>query len=151
MVRLSEMPEPEKLVLLIEDSADDAFFFKRSLQNAPLRNPVRVVPDIDEAIRYFEGTAQYADRSLFPLPSIAVIDLNVPRNDGFDLVKWLRARPEFHHLHIIVVSGVNRMQDITRAYQLGASSFLTKPVTPEDLRQLANAFPEYWRVASHPC
>ena len=145
------MPEPEKLVLLVEDSADDVFLFRRSLTNAHLRNPVHAVPDIQEATDYFEGRGQYADRSLFPLPSITVIDLHIPGSNSFDFVKWLRTRPESSNLHIIVVSGVERLQDVNRAYQMGANSFLTKPVRPDDLRNLANAFPANWRVAPRPC
>ena len=138
------MTAPEKLILLVEDSADDVFFFKRVLATARLKNPVQAVQNVDEAIGYFEGTAIYADRSLFPLPNIAVIDLHLPGKDGFHLLAWLRDHPQFRTLHTIVLSGVNRMYEVNRAYQMGATSFLTKPIKPEDLRHLATAFPAHW-------
>ena len=138
------MRTPEKVILLVEDAAEDVFFFRRTLASAHLKNPVHAVPDVHEAICYLEGAGQYSDRSLFPLPSIAVVDLNLPVTDGFELLKWLRDHPRFHNLHIVVISAVNRLQDINRAYQLRASSFLTKPIKHEDLRNLAQAYPAHW-------
>jgi CheY-like chemotaxis protein len=138
------MPLSERLILLVDDSADDVFLFKRTLAKAHLKNPVQAVANVDEAICYLEGKAAYADRSLFPVPSIVLIDLQMPEKNGFQLLTWLRDRVQFRNLHVIVVSGINRMQDVNRAYQLGASSFLIKPVNVEDLRNLTRAFPAHW-------
>jgi CheY-like chemotaxis protein len=138
------MPASEKLILLVEDSTDDVFVFKRALARANLENHVYVAPDVDDAICYLEGVGTYADRSLFPLPSIAMIDLRMPNKDGFHLLKWLHDRPEFWHVQIVVVSGISRTQEVTRAYKLGASSFVIKPIQEGDLRRLARAYPAYW-------
>jgi len=138
------MAAPEKLILLVEDSADDVFLFKRVLAKAHLKNPVHAVADIEDAIRYLEGSGTYADRSLFPWPSIAIVDLHLPNKDGFYLLQWLRERPNLAHLNLVVVTGVSRLADMNRAYQMGASSFLMKPVKEEDVRNLARAFPTYW-------
>jgi CheY-like chemotaxis protein len=138
------MAVPDKVILLVEDSADDVFLFKRGLAKARLQNPVQTVQNVDDAIQYLEGSAPYADRSVFPLPSILIIDLRMPSKDGFDLLAWRDAHPEFNNLHVVVMSGIERMQDVSRAYQMGVHSFLTKPIKPEDLRNLANVFPQYW-------
>jgi CheY-like chemotaxis protein len=138
------MAAHERLILLVEDSADDVFLFKRTLATVRFKNPVQAVPHVDEAIRYLEGAGQYADRSLFPLPSIVIIDLHLPEKDGFHLLSWLRDRPEFADLHIVAVSGVNRLRDINLAYQLGASTFLTKPIREDDLRNLAHSCLAHW-------
>ena len=138
------MPAVQKLILLVEDSADDVFLFKRALTKAFLTNPVQAVCDVDDAIRYFEGTDPYNDRSVFPLPAIAVIDLHMPNKDGFQLLAWLQNRPQFASLQIIAVSGIERLNEMRRAYQMRATSFLTKPIKSEDLRNLARSFPAQW-------
>jgi CheY-like chemotaxis protein len=138
------MPAPEKLILLVEDSTDDVFVFKRALARTNLKNPVSVAPDVEDAICYLEGVGTYADRSLFPLPSIVIIDLRMPNKDGFHLLEWLHDRPEFWNVNIVVVSGVSRTQEVNRAYKMGASSFLIKPIQEDDLRRLARAYPAYW-------
>jgi CheY-like chemotaxis protein len=132
------------VILLVEDSADDVFFFKRELEKAALNNPVRVVHTVDDAICHLEGLDEFADRSQFPLPSIAIVDLHLPEKDGFDLLRWLGNKPQFRTLHVVVMTGIGRLQDINRAYQMGANSFLTKPIKKDDLQNLARAFPAHW-------
>jgi CheY-like chemotaxis protein len=138
------MPSPEKLILLIEDSADDVFFFRRELEKAGFRNPVYSVQTVDEAICYLEGTGDFADRSKFPMPSIAIIDLHLPHKDGFEFLRWLATKPQYRSLHVVVVTGIGRLQDVNRAYQMGANSFLTKPLKAQDLQNLATGFSAYW-------
>ena len=137
------MAAAEKLVLLVEDSTDDVFFFKRELQRAGLKNPLHAVETVEAAINYIDGREQYADRARFPLPSIVVLDLHLPGKDGFEFLQWLATKPQ-RNLHVVVLTGVGRLQEINRAYQLGAHSFLTKPVRDEDLRNLAKAFTSVW-------
>src|SRR5688572_28274426 len=139
------MATEDRLILLIEDSAEDVLFFKRTLSTALLGNPMQAVQSVDEAIGYLEGTGEYFDRSVFPLPSIVIVDLHLPNKDGFEFFRWLRGKPEFRNLHVVAVSGVGRLQEINRAYGLGANSFLTKPVKAEDLRNLARGFAAYWK------
>ena len=138
---LLEMPPSDKVILLVDDSADDVFLFKRMLARTHLRNPVQAVAKVEEAICYLEGSGIYADRAVFPVPSIAIIDLHAPNKDGFYLLEWIRGRSALRDLHVIVVSGVNRLQDVNRAYQMGAHSFLTKPIKEEDILNLARAYP----------
>lgn len=138
------MAVTDKLLLLVEDSPDDVFFFKRELQKAGLENPVHSVETVSVAIAYIDGQGQYADRSKFPIPSIVVLDLHLPGKDGFDFLHWLGTTPLLRNLHVVVLTGIGRLQEINRAYQMGANSFLTKPVREDDLRNLAKAFPGYW-------
>ena len=138
------MSAPNKLILLVEDSPDDIFFFKRSLEKAGLKNPVHMLQNVDDAIRYLDGRGEFADRVNFPLPSIIVVDLHVPGKDGFELLNWLGDKPHLRSVHVIVLTGIGRLQDINRAYKMGANSFLTKPIKEEDLRNLAAAFAAYW-------
>jgi CheY-like chemotaxis protein len=138
------MPSREKLILLVEDSVDDVFFFKRSIDKAGLKNPVHVLQSVDDAICYLDGRNEFANREHFPLPSIIVVDLHVPGKDGFELLKWLGDKAQLRSLHVIVLTGIGRMEDINRAYQMGANSFLTKPIKDEDLKNLAAAYAACW-------
>jgi CheY-like chemotaxis protein len=138
------MAPVNSLILLVDDSEDDAFFFKRALEQARLRNPIQVVHDVDQAISYLEGTGRFTDRGEFPLPTIVFMDLHIPGKDGFELLKWLGSRPQFRNLHLVAVSGIGRLQEVNRAYQMGANSFVTKPIKPEDLQNLARGFAAYW-------
>jgi CheY-like chemotaxis protein len=138
------MPARLNLILLIEDSEDDVFFFKRAMEQAKLSNPVQVVHDVGQAIGYLEGAGPFADRSQFPLPKIIFVDLHMPSKDGFEFLKWLGDKREFRTLHVVAISGIGRMQEINRAYQIGANSFVTKPIKPEDLQNLARGFSAYW-------
>ena len=138
------MPAPDNLILLIEDSEDDVFFFKRALGQAKLNNPVQAVPDAAQASKYLEGSDPFADRAQFPLPKIIFLDLHLPSKDGFEFMKWLASKPQFRTVHLVVMSGVGRLEEVNRAYQMGANSFVTKPIKAEDLQNLARGFSAYW-------
>jgi len=135
---------PKKLILLVDDSPDDEFFFRRELKKAGLQNPVHSVESVDAAIGYLEGHGKYAERKQFPLPSVVVLDLNLPVKDGFEFLRCVRAKAHVRDLHVVVVTGVDRLEDINRAYEMGAGSFLTKPIRQDDLRKMAETFSAYW-------
>lgn len=123
---------------------EDVFFFKRTLASSKLPNPVQAVESVDAAICYLEGKGEYANRSLFPEPAIVIVDLHLPNKDGFEFFRWLRERPQLRNLHVVAISGVGWIQEINRAYEMGANSFLTKPVKGEDLWNLARGFAAHW-------
>lgn len=133
------------LILLVEDSNDDALLLKRALRQAELHNPIEVVADVAQAIAYLEGSGPFSDRSRFPAPSILIMDLRLPNKDGFELLRWLGERPQFRNLHVVVLTGTGDIKDVSRAYQMGANSFVTKPARAEDLRNLAKGFAAYWQ------
>lgn len=139
------MPVPAKLILLVDDSNDDAVLFKHALQRAGLKNPTQIVPDVDQAIAYLEGTGPFSDRTQYPMPAILIMDVRLPNKDGFELLRWLGQRPHFRSLHLVVLTGMGDMRDVSKAYQMGANSFLTKPPRPDDLRNLAEGFAASWK------
>ena len=127
---------PVRPILLVEDCDDDALIFKRVLKRVKLESPVQCVCSVDDAICYLEGQGEFADRNRFPFPSIIFIDLKLPNRDGFELVEWIKKRPDMRNLFLVVLSGEGRTLDIAKAYNLGANSFLTKPIRPEDFENL---------------
>lgn len=133
-----------KAILLVEDSRDDELLFLNVMQRAGLANPVLVVRDGGKAISYLRGDGEYSDRVKFPLPAILLLDLKMPVADGFKVLEWIREQTHLVSLHIVVLSHYGETKSINRAYELGAHSFLTKPIKHEDLMDLANHFVGHW-------
>ena len=122
-------------VLLVEDHADDVLLLQRVLKKTHPGCPPHVASTGEEAIAYLDGQGQYADRRAFPLPSIIFLDLKLPGISGFEILTWIRQQPRFDRIQIIVLTGSRHTIDVYRAYELGANSFLAKPV---DLHGLAD-------------
>ncbi|MDB6053747.1 MAG: putative response regulator, CheY [Verrucomicrobiales bacterium] len=139
-----------KTILIAEDSEQDLQMLLRSFHNAGVQNPFHVVRDGLAAIHYLGGTGAYQDRSKFPFPSILLLDLNMPRKDGFDVLAFLREHSLSTNLLTVVLTGLADSRLIDKAYMLGAHSFLRKPTRPEELQNLANFFKDHWLLASPP-
>jgi CheY-like chemotaxis protein len=114
-------------VLIAEDSEDDILFLRRAFRRAGIKNPVREVPDGQQAIQYLEGQGQYSDRKQYPLPCVIITDLKMPNVDGFGLLRWLRDRPEFNPVPKLVLSGSDIERDRQQAAELGACGYFVKP------------------------
>jgi len=125
------------LILLVEDSRDDAFFLRRAFLKAGLSHPIVDVRNGQQAVNYLSGNASYADRSLYPLPKLVLVDLKMPLMDGFELLAWLQSRPELERLPVIVISSSDHASDMAKAIKLGAKDYFVKPNSPEELVQLA--------------
>jgi CheY-like chemotaxis protein len=134
-----------KAILLAEDSPDDEQLFKIVLKKNWVDNPVIVVRDGAEAIAYLDGKGEFADRSKHPLPDILFLDLKMPGVDGFAVLEWLREQPAVKKgLLVIVLTQFGDHNQIRKAYALGATSFLPKPFTGEDLENLIRHFNGRW-------
>ena len=131
-------------ILYAEDETDDIFFMRRAFQQTGIAHPLEAVPDGDEAIAYLAGTGKYADRIAYPLPALVLLDLNMPRTSGFEVLKWIRNRPPVSGLPVLVISSSNHDADIQRASLLGANGYLVKPGNPDDLFEMVKAFKDYW-------
>jgi len=131
-------------ILLVEDSEDDAFLMKRTLNAAGVANPVFVVTDGEQAVDYLAGNGVYADRAAYPLPAVVFLDLKLPLKSGHEVLAWIRAQNAFESLLVIVLTSSDEPADLRRAYSLGASSYLVKPLTPKQLITLAQAFDWKW-------
>lgn len=132
------------LLLLVEDDENQVALVKRAFQKANIVNPLQVVRSGQEAMVYLEGTGPFANREEFPLPKLILLDLKMPGINGFDVLRWLRRQPAFSSLRVIVLTASNEPRDINLAYELGANSFLTKPVNFEDFVLLTQALQGYW-------
>ena len=132
------------LILIAEDDEDHVFLLKRALQKGAVLNPVFVVSDGQEAIEYLKGEGKYADRYEYPLPSLLLLDLKMPQKDGFEVLEWIRQQPGLRRLRVVVLTTSDEPKDIDRAYDLGANSFMVKPLEKEQFFGLTEAIKGYW-------
>lgn len=137
------------LLLLVEDNDDDVFFMKRALKDAAINNPIQVASDGQEAIDYLGGAGKYQDRQQYPLPTLVLLDLKMPRRDGLEVLEWLRSQPALRTLVVIILTTSRENSDMERAYQLGANSFLLKPSNIKALSEMMTALKLYWLTHNH--
>src|SRR5262245_8374290 len=126
------MNEPVR-ILVAEDEADDAFLLERAFARAGIKATIQLARDGQEAVDYLRGSKPSTDRQAQPLPVLVLLDLKMPRLDGFDVLEWLRQQPGLRRLSVVVFSSSNEPRDINRAYDLGANSYAVKPVDPASL------------------
>lgn len=93
---------------------------------------------------YLEGAGPYLNRDEFPLPKLILLDLKMPGISGLDVLRWIRQRPALQPIRVVVLTASNEIRDVNLAYQLGANSFLVKPVDFDDFVQLTQAIQGYW-------
>lgn len=131
-------------ILLLEDSPDDAFLLERAFRRAGVSNPLHVVHDGERALDYLEGRGEYADRMMWPLPVLALLDLRLPRRSGLEVLERVRARPGLRRLPIVVLTSGADPADVARAYDLGANSLLLKPMGSEALQKMVAELADWW-------
>ncbi|QYM79346.1 response regulator [Horticoccus luteus] len=133
-----------KAILLVEDNIDDVLFMKRALSKSGVPNRLFVVENGQKALDYLAGREPYADRSVYPLPRLVLLDLKLPEVPGFDVLRWIRSEPELAGLAVVVLTSSDHPSDIRQAYALGANSFLSKPGNADELGELVRSLADYW-------
>ena len=131
-------------ILVAEDDPTDAYFFQRAFRRAGLPVTLHFVRDGEEVIDYLQGSGSFADRTLHPLPQLVLLDLNMPRLDGFQVLAWVRSQPRLNDLQIVMFSSSDEPKDIHRAHALGANSYLVKPHSMDELMALVGRFKKFW-------
>lgn len=134
----------DQFILLAEDDTNDTVLIKRAFQKAGLGEVLKSVRDGDEALNYLRGVGEFSDRSRFPLPFLLLLDLKMPATDGFEVLQWLRSQPDFRRLLVVVLTSSNLQTDVDRAYDLGANSYLVKPVEFNEMVNMIQRFEAYW-------
>ncbi|MDO8544573.1 MAG: response regulator [Opitutaceae bacterium] len=132
-------------ILLVEDDENDVFFFERALKRAGCTHPVHVARDGEEAIAYFTKAGAAADRaSRLPLPCLTLLDLDLPRMAGLEVLEWIREHMADLTVPVIVLTASTSKRAMREAYRLGAKSCLLKPSHPDELVKLVQALKGYW-------
>jgi CheY-like chemotaxis protein len=134
----------QDVILLAEDNDDHVTLILRAFRKGALVNPVFVVRNGEEVIQYLKGDGKFSNRGEYPLPSLLLLDLRMPMKNGFEVLAWIRQEPAFRPLRIVVLTTSEDMKDVNRAYQLGANSFLVKPMDLEHFANLTDAIKGHW-------
>ncbi len=135
-------------ILLAEDDPDDVLITQIAFRKARLANPLEVVRDGEEAVAYLKGKGRYADRARYPFPVLLLLDLDMPRMDGFEVLKWLQRQPVIGTLPVAIVTDSSHDPYVDRAYHLGADSYLIKPPNPEELLALVQRLQAHWMIVT---
>lgn len=140
--------QEQAFILLVEDRDDDVLLLKRSFQKAGLTNPMQLVRNGEEALNYLSGIGKYSNRAEFPLPDLMLLDLKMPRLDGFEVLRWIRTHKDLAGMRVVVLSSSESIRDVNLAYALGANSFLVKPSDFNEFVELSGFINDYWFVLS---
>jgi CheY-like chemotaxis protein len=143
------MPD-RKTILIADDSEEDAYILKRAFQKAGCNVPLTFVKDGQEAIDYLSGQGEFGDRSAHPLPRLVLLDLKMPKADGFDVLEWMQQQPKLKLPPVTVLTSSNQDKDIDRAYGLGANSYLVKPNSFDAFVDIVERLRAYWIEINRP-
>ena len=131
-------------ILVVEDDSADAFFLEKAFQRILANCAVNRVGDGEEAKAFLQGVGKYADRRAFPLPSVILLDLRMPRMNGFEFLAWLRSDPALKIIPTVVYSSSENPADVRKAYEMGANSFLHKRLSMNAVHETMRSFARYW-------
>ena len=138
------MMHKHESILVVEDEDDDVALLKRAFRKAGMVNPVTFIADGDAAVDYLAAQGAFADRAAHPLPGLILLDLKLPRKSGLDVLEWRSGQPEVRRIPVVVLTSSRQSRDLERAYDLGANSYLVKPVEFGDLLAMITALKLYW-------
>jgi len=132
------------VILIVEDREDDVLLMRKSFEKAGLPNPIKIVRDGEEALAYLSGERKYASRDEYPLPSLILLDLKLPRMDGFEVLTWIRKQQGIRGIPVVVLTSSSQLRDVNRAYELGANSFFVKELDFQNSVDLTRLLERYW-------
>jgi len=139
-----------KIILLVEDNPDDEALTLRALKKNNIQNEVVVAHDGVEALDYLFGAGSYAGRDTKVVPQVVLLDLKLPKVDGLEVLKRIRADERTKLLPVVILTSSNEEQDLVNGYGLGANSYIRKPVDFNQFIQAVGQLGLYWLVLNEP-
>jgi two-component system response regulator len=138
------------IILLVEDRVDDVELTLRAFEKANVANEIVVASDGEEAINYLFGLGRYADRDPKVMPQVVLMDLKLPKIDGLGVLRRIRADERTRRLPVVIMTSSKEERDVILGYNLGANSFVRKPVDFVQFVEAANLLGLYWLVINEP-
>lgn len=132
------------IILMADDDDDDYLLTQKALKQSKLLNTLHRVRDGEELVQYLRHEGEYADEQAYKRPGVILLDLNMPRKDGREALKEIKSDPDLNDIPVVVFTTSKAEEDIYKSYKLGVNSFITKPVTFENLVQVMQALGKYW-------
>ena len=139
-----------ELILLAENDPAQAEQARGAFKRYCFVNPIFVVSDGTEVLSYLLGEGKFGDRNEYPLPSLLLLDLRMERMHGFDVIRWMRAHPDFRQLPIVVLTSPDEINQVNLAYAMGATSFMMKPVEFVEFVQVSTVIRNHWLWLNTP-
>jgi two-component system response regulator len=137
---------PEKMILLVEDNEDDVLLTKRAFQKNNVKNELVVASDGREALDWLFAEGEHAGRDTSVQPELILLDVNMPRVGGLEVLERVRADPRTEFVPVVMLTSSKQEEDLVRSYQLGANSYVRKPVAFEAFVDAARTLGVYWLV-----
>lgn len=139
-------------LVLADDDPEDCTLAREALEEARLANPIVVVRDGEELMSYLLGAGAHARPGPPVRPALILLDLNMPRKDGFEVLREIRANPDLRQIPVVVLTTSTAAHDIVASYELGVNSFISKPVTFDGLVEAMKVLKMYWfGIVELPC
>jgi len=140
----------EKVILLVEDNQDDIALTLRAFGKSNIKNKVITIEDGEEALDYLFCNGKYSERDSDDLPSVILLDLKLPKLNGFEVLKAIRENESTKFLPVVILTSSKEEQDITEGYELGANSYIRKPVDFEKFFEAIQTLGLYWLLINEP-
>lgn len=140
------METDNRVILLVEDNPSDVDLTKRALQQEHIKNKIVVAEDGKDALDYLFGTGVYAGRDICQQPALILLDLKLPRVDGLEVLKQIRAHEKTRRLLVVILTSSKEEQDIAMSYDLGVNSYIRKPVDFIQFSQSIKQLGLYWLI-----
>lgn len=140
----------EAEILLVEDNANDVEFTLRALEKHNLATKVFVVKDGEEALEFIFATGRYAERNVSPLPKVILLDLKLPKVNGLEVLKKVKADPRTKMIPVVVVTSSKEDSDLKESYKLGVNSYIVKPIEFDDFAAALSQVGLYWMILNKP-
>ncbi len=139
-------------ILMADDDTDDCRLTREALEEGRLANDIRFVSDGQELLDYLQHRGKYAGGVNAPIPGIILLDLNMPRMDGREVLSIMKSEGELSKIPVVVLTTSKADEDIVKSYDLGANSYIVKPVTFEALVDILQTLGKYWfQIVERPC
>ncbi len=131
-------------ILMVDDDKDDRIITEKALRKNRVINPILFLADGEELMDYLNRRGRFSDPNTSPRPCFILLDLNMPKMDGREALKEIKTNPAFKSIPVVILSTSNAEEDILRSYDVGANSFITKPVSFDGLVVLMESLKSYW-------
>lgn len=139
-----KVPKKTLIILMADDDADDRLLAQDAMQESRVLNELHFVEDGVQLLSYLRGDDAFSDRTLYPMPGLILLDLNMPKMDGREALAEIKADPRLRRIPVVILTTSKAEEDMVKGYDLGAASYITKPVTFDALVELMRTLGKYW-------